>query len=412
MLDDKDNFGGSTANNGGWWLNSAGTVTSWGTGAAFFIEPPTANDWSVVNVGQYPNTLNVGDEVSATLNFVNGQNYYPFTITLKIVEAQQSEQNFESVATRSFALQSLLDNSYTPMDLVSIATEDIEAAIGTATPVFYGLAPDSLATQTGEVYSKKWSCDPKPGFWLAKDGRVSKWGGESPVGICWVDNSTLRFFQYPNANSIGDTFTTQLFLVNEETGKMITLNINLSFVESLVEKEVVGSENIILPISTLDQKVVINLSKAAEALEVTVDDLLNPDNSYLRGMKSDGTYGESWNCENGLSFGLDGGYDSYGSIYFTIEKDGDDVVVKIASNNAVEEEWNVSGQFCFEIGAKQFVYYFKFVSEAWYATGISDAQRLTNSEERIKEIYDLSGRKVEKATRGFYIQDGKKFIVK
>ena len=409
VLDDKDNFGGSTANNGGWWLNEAGTVVAWGAGSVFFIEPPTANDWSVVNVGQFPDALQIGDEVSGTLNFVNGTNYYPYTITLKIVEQQTQEQTFESVATRTFVLQSLLDNSYTPMDLVTIATEDIEAAIGTATPVFYGLAPDTLAAQTGEAYSKKWSCDPKPGFWLAKDGRVSKWGGESPVGICWVDNSILRFFQYPNANAVGDTFTTQLFLVNEETNKMMTLNVSVSFVESLEQKEMVGSENLVLPVTVDGKDIEIDLAKAATALEVTVDDLLNSNNYYLRGMKN-GVYGDPQNTDNGLAFAADGSYDGYGSIYFTIEKDGDKVVIKIGSNDEVAADYSVDGQFCFEVNNKQYVYYVKFVSEAKYEemlSGINDVQRSTFSAQR---YYDLQGREVKTLKRGLYILNGKKIM--
>jgi hypothetical protein len=325
------------------------------------------------------------------------------------VQSQTQEQNFESVATRTFVLQSLLDNSYTPMDLVTIATEDIEAAIGTATPVFYGLAPDTLAAQTGEVYSKKWSCDPKPGFWLAKDGRVSKWGGESPMGICWVDNSILRFFQYPNANSVGDTFTTQLFLVNEETNKMMTLNVSVSFVESLEQKEMVGSENLVLPVTVDGKDIEIDLAKAATALEVTVDDLLNSNNYYLRGMKN-GVYGDPQNTDNGLAFAADGSYDGYGSIYFTIEKDGDKVVIKIGSNDEVAADYSVDGQFCFEVNNKQYVYYVKFVSEAKYEemlSGINDVQRSTFSAQR---HYDLQGREVKTLKRGLYILNGKKIM--
>lgn len=410
VLDDKDNFGGSTANNGGWWLSNAGTVVAWGAGSVFFIEPPTSNDWSVVNVGQYPDALAVGDEVSATLNFVNGTNYYPYTITLKIVNAQTQEQNFENVATRNFALQTLLYNDYTPMDLVTIAADDIEAAIGTATPVFYGLAPDTLAAQTGEVYSKKWSCDPKPGFWLAKDGRVSKWGGESPVGICWVDNSILRFFQFPNANSVGDTFTTQLFLVNEETNKMMTLNVSLTFVEALEQKEVVGQENLNLPVTVDGKDIEIDLTKPAEALGVTVDELLSSENYYLRGMKN-GVYGEAANAENGLAFSADGQFDAYGGIYFSIAKKGDKVMLNIGSNDDVAADYSVDGQFCFEIGNKQYVYYVKFLSEALYENvqqGISSVSSAASD----GIVYDLQGRQVKTAQKGLYILNGRKVVMK
>ena len=406
-LDDKDNFAGSTANNGGWWLTSSGTVTSWGQGASFFIEPATNGDWSLLNVGQYPNTLSVGDEVSAKIYFINGINYYEYDITLKIIELQQIERNFESVATRSFTLQTLLDNSYTPMDLASVKTEDIETLLGTATPTLFGLNPDSVAAVTGTPYSNKYSCDPKPGFWLAKDGNVSVWGANSPVGICWVDNTTLRFFQYPNANAVGDVFKTKLFLVNEETDKMITLNIQLSFVESLVEKTIVGEENIKLPVSEDGADVEIDLTKAATALEVSVNDLLDSNNYYLRGMK-EGIYGEGQNAENGLSFDLNGQYDGYGSIYFSIAKDGDKAVLSIGSNDAVADDWSASGQFCFEINDNQYVYYVKFLSQKAYTEGVADVK----TDAKKGTVYDLQGRRVMNAQRGFYIVDGKKFVVK
>ncbi len=405
-LDDKDNFASSTANNGGWWFNSAGTVTAWGATAAFFIEPATADDWSKLNVGQYPNNLQIGDEVSAVLNFVSGTNYYAQTITLKIVEPKHEEQKFESIETRNFAVQSILYNGYEAQDLITLDATAIAVLLGTESPVLYGLNPDSVATLTGAKYSKKWSCDPKPGFWLAKDGCVSVWGGESPVGICYVDNSILRFFQYPNANSIGDVFKTQLFLVNEETQKMITLNIQLAFVESVIEKEIVGSENIALPVSTEEKTVAIDLDKAATALGVTAADLLDANNYYLRGMK-EGIYGEASNCENGLSFDMAGNYDGYGAIYFTIASNDGGYELTIGSNDPVADDYNVSGQFCFEIDNKQYVYYTKFVSES-ILTGIEQI----STKSQASELYDLQGRRVVKAQRGLYIQNGKKIIVK
>jgi len=405
-LDDKDNFGGSTANNGGWWLTSSGTVTSWGSGAAFFIEPATANDWSKLNVGQYPSVLSIGDEVSANIYFVNGTNYYQQTITLKIVEPKKQEFIFESVETRSIAVQQLLDNAYTMNDLGTINLDDVATLIGTSDPVLYGVNIDSVATVKGE-YSKAWSCDPKPGFWLNKEGEVSVWGdANATMGIVYADGK-FRGCQYPNRCEIGQVFKTLLFLVNEETGKMITFNIQISFVESLVEKTVVGEESIRLPISVDGANVEIDLTKAATALEVTVDDLLNTSNYYLRGMK-DGVYGEGQNVENGLSFAADGSYDGYGSIYFTIAKEGEKTILNIGSNDAVAADYSVNGQFCFEVNDKQYVYYVNLVSPEIYASGISTVK----ADAKAGNIYDLQGRQVMKAQRGLYIMNGKKVIVK
>ncbi len=406
-LDEKDNFGESTANNGGWWLTENGRVVAYANGA-FYIEPATSGDYSVLNVGHKPNTRQVGDELSASLYFVNGTNYYQYNVTLQIAEPEFVEYTFESVETRNFAVQSLVDNSYTAFDLITIAPESIEAVLGTATPTLYGLAIDSVAAVKG-VYSNAYSCDPKPGFWLNADGRVSTWGdSNAKIGISWVDNSIMRFFQFPARNEIGDVFKTQLFLVNEDTNKMITVNISLSIVETLEQKEEVGSETIIIPFANDEEvETEVDFSKAAEALGVTVDDLLSANNYYLRGMAA-GAYGEGKNCENGLSFASNGEYDGYGSIYIFFMLDGGKVIMTSGSNDPISEDFSAKAQFCFEVDAKQYVFYATLASRA-AIDGIADVERETINN---NNYYDLQGRRVLQPQRGLYIQNNRKFIVK
>ena len=191
---------------------------------------------------------------------------------------------------------------------------------------------------------------------------------------------------------------------------MITFNITVNFVETVVEKQIVGSENLNLPLTTEGKKIVIDAAKATEALGITVDDLLDKNNYYLRGLTASGVYGEGNNAENGLSFADDGGFDLYGNTYFSIEKDGENVVINIATNNEVADDFSVNGQFCIEVGEKQYVYYVKFLSEKLYEeTGI----RTISSDSRINgQIFDLSGRKVMNPAPGIYIQNGKKIVVK
>ena len=365
-FDDKDNEAPSTANNGGFWFSDAGTVVAWGNGA-MFIEPATSGDYSTLNVGQHRDRkYQVGEEGEASVYFTNGTNYYAYTVKLKIVEPKKEEHNFESVATRAAQIQTLPSATSYPIDATySIAIEDIEALIGTSDPVLYGLNIDSVAAIKGE-YSTAYSCDPKPGFWLNKDGRVSVWGDANAcVGICYADGN-FTFFQYPNRNSIGDNFKSTLFLVNEETEKMITINFTVSFVEKLTPVETVGTENITLPLSTNEERVKFDVQKACDALNITIDDLLNPNNYYLRGLSIDGTYDEAQTAENGLCFAMDGGYDGYGNIYFVLELDGDDLVIVIGCSEQVADDFSVDGQFCIEVFDQRYVYNVKFVSPAIY----------------------------------------------
>ena len=407
-LDDKGNFGSSTANNGGWWFTDDGYVIAYSNGA-FYIEPAVANDYSVLNVGHKPQTRQVGDELHASLYFTNENNYYQYNVTLKIVSPEFIDYHFESVANRTFAVQQLLDNSYTMFNLGTIAVEDIESLIGTSNPVLYGLNIDSVAVVKG-VYSKAWSCDPNPGFWLNKEGRVSTWGdANSIMGIVYADG-LFRGCQKPNLPAIGDVFATQLFLVNEETDKMITVNINISFVETLEQKNEVGSETILLPVTQDGMDIEVDLTNAAAALEVSVDDLLNSNNYYLRGM-ANGVYGEGKNCEDGLSFNPDGNYDGYGNMYFSIAKDGDKVILSIASNDPVADDYSADGQFCFEVNNNQYVFYAKFLSLAKYneMLGITE---ITDNNAANGIIYDLQGRVVNNTHKGVYIVNGKKVVLK
>lgn len=368
-LDDKDNFGNSTANNGGFWLSDAGTVVAWGTNAAFFIEPMNANDFSVLNVGQYPSHFSIGDEASGSVYFINGENYYQYTVTLKIVEPTLVEHGFQSVATRAAMIQTLPSASVYPIDATyEISLDDIEALIGTRSPTLFGLNNDSIAAIKGQ-YSNAYSCDPKPGFWLHKDGYVSVWGdANARVGISYA-SGVFQFFQYPGRNSIGENFKTTLFLVNEETEKMITINFIVSFVEKLTPTEVVGSENIMLPVTAEETQVKFDVTKACEALDISVDDLLNPNNYYLRGLTAEGLFGEGTNADNGLSFNMEGGFDGYGDIYFILEQDGDDVFITIGCLSDVEDDYSVDGQFCIEVNDLRYIYYVKFVSPVIYEAG-------------------------------------------
>ena len=70
-----------------------------------------------------------------------------------------------------------------------------------------------------------------------------------------------------------------------------------------------------------------------------------------------------------MSFSIeDGGYDSYGDIFFTVEQDGDDVVINIVGID-VDDDYTVDGQFCIEVDDLRYVYYVKFVSPAIYEAG-------------------------------------------
>jgi len=419
-LDASNSFANTTANNGGFWFDNDGFVCGWGANAAMFVEPTNAPDAETnlpdltsFNVGQYPNVLTVGDERTAHLYFFNGADgdkYFAYDVHLIVVKPGEVNDEFTNVRTISFGVQAVPDaNAYPIEETWSIDLGVLERILGTTDVQLYGLATDANAEATGSDYSKSYSCDPKPGFWLDADGRVSVWGdSNSRVGICYAANGTFQFFQYPGRNKVGDVFKTQLFLVNGPTGDMITFNISVSFVESIVKAEVVGEEDIVLPVSTEDMAIDIDLSKAATALGVTVDDLLNDQNKYLRGLLDSGMYGEGQNCFDGLGFDTNGYYSLEGNTFFSIEQSGEMGTLSVYSNEAVADDFIAQGKFCFMIDNKQYVYNVTFVSPAIY-TGISNVAQPSRQADK---MFDLMGRPVSQPQKGLYIMNGKKVVVK
>ncbi|MCR4603457.1 MAG: DUF4859 domain-containing protein [Prevotella sp.] len=417
-LDSSNSFAGSTANNGGFWFDNDGFVCGWGASAAMFVEPTNAPDGTTnlpdltsFNVGQYPNVLNVGDERTAHLFFFNGpegDKYCSYDVHLTVVKPQEISGEFNNVRTMAFGIQAVPLNDYPIEETWSIDLDVLERIVGTTDVKLYGLATDANAEATGSIYSDKYSCDPKPGFWLDADGRVSTWSSSSPVGICYAADGKFQFFQYPGVNNVGDVFKTQLFLVNAATGDMITFNIAVNFVDQIIKADVVGEEYLMLPVSGEEQVVPIDLSKAAAALGVTVDDLMDEANAYLHGMTDASVYGPECNVFDGLNFDLDGFYDLEGNIFLSFEQDGEATNALVFCDEKVADDYYVSGKFCFLIDNKQYVYNVKFVSPAIY-TGIKLVDSDSNTQDR---MYDLSGRQVVKAKKGLYIMNGKKVVVK
>ena len=410
-LKDDIEFGGNTANNGGFWFNSEGYVISYGSSCSMYVEPQTEGDYSTLRVGQYPNYFSIGQEQTVKLYFLGNQNVYVANITLKVVAPAVIDGEFESVAQRTYSFQQV-PTGYVWTPGVDIPYSFIEENIGTSDWVVYGLAlldENGNELEGNAKYTNKYTITETPGFWLDKDGRNSGWNSNAIFGItaggAAGKSGQFSLMQYPDRCNIGEVYKTKLFFVNEATSKMVTFNFIFNIVESVVEPENVGYEDIVIPVAEDDQVTDIDLTKAAEALGVTVDYLLNPDNACLRGMTEGGIFGGGQNCTDGLGFNADGYYDmAYGLVYFTIEESK----IWSYSIEPVNDDFSLTTQFCFQIDNKQYVYNVKFVSAAAY-NGIQD---IATEQKHADKVFDLSGRQVLQPTRGLYIMNGKKVVVK
>ena len=399
----------STANNGGFWMTQGGVICAWGTNAYFFVEPAASNDYSQLNIGQYPGRAVIGEEAKTILYLVAGNKYFELDITLKIEKGATVEVEFESVATRSYVVQALDETYAWSTKTASIPFADIDNLIGTVEPVLYALNVDSIAEQTGEKYTKNYTMGEKPGFWLNEEGRQAAWGS-APWGITGLNSTSENFviqcIQMDGFGVAGDSYTGEFYLVNEETGKMITIKLTYQIVDELIDSEVVGEEWIKLPISLDDNLVNFDFAKVATALGLENVEALF-DGYYAKGMKADGTYSDGVDMiGSGLSFNASGAYEEYASYGICITDDYTQFLTY--SNDDIEGTFKVEVTMCFEIDSKSYVIHITLLDEESYLAGIEGI----NADNKAGKIYNLQGQEVAAPAKGIYIMNGKKVVIK
>ena len=415
MLDSEIDFAtGKNQEGVGYWVSMEGKVVNWGNDAMFYVTPK-ADDYSKFGVGQYPGHMNIGDSARATLYFVAGSKYYQLNVDLVIVAPKQGDVVFESVAQRSIEIQQV-PVAYKWTSGVEIPEAWVEQQLGTSDWVLYALAPlneDGTEKEGNAKYSKSYSITESPGFWMDGEGHNIGWSANARVGVSISQPSGhFALMQYENSINLGDVFRFPLFLVNEENGKMVTFNFTYSIVESVVEIEEVGSEDIVLPVSADDDgaSATIDLSDVLKAFDITLDALAN--GQFLHGITADGTYGSGVSLYDGLAFNDKGVCVTEDPFMFfdaELNEDGKSITVTTCATADVADDYSAIGTVCFLIEGKRYVLNVKFVSEAIY-TGITEHHSVPHTS--LSAVYDLQGRKVVKTQRGLYIQNGRKYMVK
>ena len=403
-----------TATKGGFWFNKEGYSATYGSNSGIYVEPDVAGVFSKFQVGQYPNAFSGGEEAIATIYLVAGSKYYKVNITMEILTKEGPGVEFQSVASRAVKIQIMPANNYDVEMGYNIDPADLEL-IGTDNPALYAQKAPTEGTEwvDGE-YSDSYSCTPHPGFWMSKEGFASSWGS-SPWGFTYSnDNLYYTFYQMPNQNQVGDEYNAVIYLVNEQNGKMITYNFNIKFVSNVIpQAEVVGQESLMLPVATTGMTATpVDVKNALEKIGLT-------EAAQLFGIQSvtaadaDGNMSEPFSPSGGLWITEEGAIG---------QADGSDAAVGVElSNNGATEilfnifsmlpSWETDKRINSRIGlqneGKIYIFNMAFVSEEVY-TAIHDAKKDNNE----AATFDLSGRRVEHAQRGVYIQDGRKVVVK
>lgn len=405
-----------TANNGGWWFNAEGVVRGWGEGAAFFIEPTANNVWSEFHIGQFPDAAQGGEEYVAKLYLTYQGKYYEVEVHFTISEKEDiiDPDMLEVVATRSITIEQELNGAYAWSEGVMISNEDLTAAIETTTPHLYAEALDGDDPEDPTTfYTDEYSCDPKPGFWMTKEGKRTTWssGGDnpSPWGISIANESladgiVFNCIQFPGLTAVGDTYQGAFYLANEETGKMLQVNVTYNIVSNIVPVELVGEKDIVMMIGD-DEFACPNLDMQQIADSLGYESLEEfADAECMRAMNENGVYGNAVQPKNGLLFGQEGYESEEGLVGIYVNEE----LLSTYDNADIADSTSIKIDICFENEGKRYVFHVTLLSKDLYKE-YTAIQGVQNGVATIK-WYDLQGRQVKTAAKGILISKDKKVV--
>ena len=231
--------------NPGFWMNGQGYVTTWDNSDSRWGVCYGTNNETYTSPTfffyQYPDRCKNGDIYKGDIYLVNEETgkciTYHITLTFK-----ETALEIQSVAERNVAIEAVTSDQYPIEQSYRVDMNEVKQLIGTDSPTLYAKTIVTSSDGSNIIYTKDYTYNPHPGFWLNNKGYVSTWdstdsrwgigfGTKDENGKVIYESPTFFFSRYPERCNAGYVFKGDVFLVNEETGKCITYHITLTFVE-------------------------------------------------------------------------------------------------------------------------------------------------------------------------------------
>lgn len=412
--------------NGGFWMDLESHTVSWGSGTKiYFAEYTYSSASSYFNIGNMETQdFVLGTVTAGSVFLVYDDKYYEFAMRVQMGEKEDSTattytvDECKTVATYKYEYQ-IVPNSepqdYTCQDTtIFLDMTEVESLLGTSSPAFYA---ETYADSTGNIFSKAYSCTPFPGFWMDPDtlnehhSVASVWGSTNTYGISFT-NDYFQFFQYPNSSSVavGNSYTDNFYLVNLKSGKKIKYIITVKYVEELTKHANVGQMNLAGKSRGEDGEfnafADVDLTAMYTAFGCTAEEFAAV-GSWIAPNQA-GTYTEdNYDEAEGFFFDAEGKTVDDGTevLHVGINEDGQ-LATWVINDTDLENVYTVSFAALYN---DQMYYFYVTVNQ----DGVPDAiDGIKDNTVKSGVIYDLSGRKVITPSKGVYIQNGKKFIIK
>ena len=399
----------TTSNPPGFWIGSNGNVISDTEGVkCFYVE--YAADKGAFTVGQNPGLFEDGDFFNADLLLCNKEKYYEVEVGLSIdvYEKVLPESDAQEVASYSFDLQTLIDNTWdvTQQTTETLDMEAVATLIGTEDYVVYA--------QHDGTWTTGYTCTPYPGFWFTPEGAVVGWS-DAKIGMVF-ENNYIQAFKNPNAEvSVGDVFQHRIYLVNEKTGAYVTLNVNVTVVDKVVTYSTVGEADVAVEVkdstSEGDGEMAFDLKTILNKFGADFDSFLESGYILPRINATQFAAPTQRYMEDGIM------YDATGNL---LSPDAEDYGIKIfvdmfdettaslvVDTKSVDLSTAYSTDLMFQY--ESFRYILHVTLQGDEADGIAAFSLQPQSQ---GAVYNLGGQRVEAPTSGINIIGGKKVLVK
>lgn len=289
-----------------YWLNEQGYAESWGKTACAQLKPEALAEGKF-RVLQMPDVYaEITEKVGPfplKYALAYGANVYNLTVNYYVKPEEKKGDDFVYTKKGSDAIiKQFVPNSvkYDGAEKTELDLDYIEKLIGTKDFKIYSdaLVTDSTTQETSLQWSSAYNCTPAPGFWFGSDTKenadkqnvvyITNWGSSCSFGFTY-NAGVITWYEVEDSRSSGESFSSNIYLVNESTGDYVKYLLNISFVDEVEsEAEVVYTheENVAVSDFNYDKEgyiaITIPTDVICEKLGITAEQLSQTTLKYAK----------------------------------------------------------------------------------------------------------------------------------
>lgn len=387
----------------GYWMSQEGIVGGYSDAyTCYYIDyiEATEEAGAQLGLGNKPNYFDGGEKATGSVFFVyNDEIYYEVKLDMGVM---LPEYTFETCKQVEYNLNVKLVPSASSWEIGKTDMAAVEAILGTNAGVLYGVTPSGTLTT---AYSVSEASQGGGGFWMTPQDEngtaYSDWYSGEGAFAMWYYNSKITWYTNPGHRQPGETSNATFYIMNNWDGIVVKLNVNIKFVDHIVNITTVGEEDITILGRGAEgdyYETELDLTKCCEQLICSKEELLENGKWMVineAGELAEGNFDEIY----GYGFNEDGDcVENLDDAVFTLGNTVDGFHAFIVNDEDVSKEFQTTLYMMYN----NKLYGFNFTVTG-SVTGIKSVKT-----EKSNKTFDLTGREVKSPSKGIYIVNGKK----